>query len=124
MDSRIRPARVGLVDSDRAHRSYVKDAVATGRAAAGALAKANEVRRGRAQLKRELAAGRVEIERVISDPPACAQTAILRDLLLAVPRVGPTRADRALARSQITATKTVAGLSERQRAALIQLLPL
>jgi hypothetical protein len=90
----------------------------------GALAKANEVRRERARLKRELAAGRVEFERVISDPPACARTAILRDLLLAVPRVGPVRADRALARCQITPTKTVADLSDRQRAALIQLLPL
>jgi len=90
----------------------------------GALAKANEVRRERARLKRELATGRVEFERVISDPPACAQTAILRDLLLAVPRVGPARADRALARCQISPNKTVAGLSDRQRAALIQLLPL
>jgi hypothetical protein len=90
----------------------------------GALAKANEVRCERAQLKRELAAGRVEFERVISDPPACAQTAMVRDLLLAIHRVGPTRADRALARCQITANKKVAALSRRQRAALIQLLPL
>ena len=90
----------------------------------GALAKANEVRRERAQLKRELAAGWVELERVLSDPPICAQTAMVRDLLLAVSRVGPARADRALARCQIAANKTVASLSKRQRAALIKLLPL
>lgn len=71
----------------------------------GALAKANEVRSERAQLKRELAAGRVEFERVISDPPAYAQTAMVRDLLMALPKVGPTRADRALTRCQISANK-------------------
>jgi hypothetical protein len=89
-----------------------------------ALAKANQVRCERAQLKRELAAGRVEIEVVISDPPAFAQRAILRDLLLALPKVGPTRADRALTRCQISANKTVDALSDRQRVALIELLPL
>ena len=90
----------------------------------GALGKANDVRRERAQLKRELSAGRVEFERVISDPPPCAQTALVRDLLLALPGVGPTRADRALIRSRISTNKTIAHLSDRQRAALIQLLPL
>lgn len=89
-----------------------------------ALEKANEVRCRRAQLKRELAAGQVEFERLISDPPAYAQAAILRDLLLALPKVGPTRADRALTRCQISANKTVAALSDRQRVALIDLLPL
>jgi hypothetical protein len=61
---------------------------------------------------------------VLCDPPACAQTAMLRDLLLALPKVGPARVDRALARCKVTDTKTVAGLSDRQRTALIQLLPL
>jgi len=89
-----------------------------------ALAKANEVRSERAQLKRELAAGRIQLARVLDDPPACAENAMLRDLLLALPKVGPSRVNRALSRCQITDTKTIAGLSDRQRAALIQLLPL
>ena len=89
-----------------------------------ALAKANEVRRQRARLKRELAAGQLEFAGVLCDPPAYAQTAIVRDLLLALPKVGPARANRALARCQITDTKTFASLSDRQRAALLRLLPL
>jgi hypothetical protein len=87
-----------------------------------ALAKANEVRVARAQLKRELAAGRVELARLVAEPPACVQTAKLRELLLAVPRIGPVGADRVLARCRIAHAKTIAGLSERQRAELVELL--
>jgi hypothetical protein len=84
-----------------------------------ALAKANEVRVARAQLKRELAAGRIELARLVAEPPACVQTAKVRELLLAVPRIGPVGADRALARCRIAHAKTIAGLSERQRAELV-----
>jgi hypothetical protein len=89
-----------------------------------ALAKANEVRSERARLKRDLSAGRVELAHLLGEPPACAQTAMVRDLLLAVQKVGPVRADRALANCRISGNKTLAGLSDRQRAALLQLLPL
>jgi hypothetical protein len=88
----------------------------------GALEKANAVRVARAQLKRELAAGRTQLAWVLSDPPAYTRTATLRDLLLAVPKLGPTRVDRALARCRIASAKTVAGLSERQRTEVIELL--
>src|SRR5579864_6328234 len=57
----------------------------------GALEKANEVRSARAQLKRDIAAGKTDIVRVLSDPPVCAQTAMVRDLLLAVRKIGPAR---------------------------------
>jgi hypothetical protein len=87
-----------------------------------ALAKANEVRVARARLKRGVAAGRIELARVLADPPACALTAKVRELLLVVPRIGPVRADRALARCRIAHTKKLGGLSDRQRAELIELL--
>jgi hypothetical protein len=87
-----------------------------------ALAKANEVRLARARLKRDLTAGRIELARVLNDPPPCAQTAKLRDLLLAVPKIGPARVNRTLAHCRIADSKTIAGLSDRQRAVLIQLL--
>jgi hypothetical protein len=87
-----------------------------------ALARANEVRLARAQLKRELAAGAIELAQVLSAPPASAQTAKLRELLLAVPRIGPARVHRALAHCRIAETKTVVGLSDRQRAELIEFL--
>ena len=87
-----------------------------------ALAKANEVRVARAQLKRGVAAGRIELARVVADPPTCVQTAKVRELLLVVPRIGPARADRVLARCRIAYAKTVGGLSDRQRAELVELL--
>jgi hypothetical protein len=87
-----------------------------------ALARANEVRVARAQLKRELAAGTIELAQLLSVPPASAERAKVEELLLAVPRIGPARAQRALAHCRIAETKTVAGLSDRQRAELIDFL--
>jgi hypothetical protein len=84
-----------------------------------ALAKANQVRSARAQLKRDLAAGSLALARVLADPPPCAHTARVRDLLVAGPGIGPARAGRALSHCRIAEAKTVAGLSGRQRAALI-----
>lgn len=88
----------------------------------GALAQANEVRRGRAQLKRDLASGSLTLVQVLSDPPVFARTAKLRVLLLACPKVGPAKAERVLSRCRIGPAKTIAGLSERQRAELLDLL--
>jgi len=87
-----------------------------------ALAKANEVRLARARLKRQLSAGSLELAQLLSGPPPCAETAKLRDLLLAVPRMGPAKVRRTLTHCRIAESKTVAGLSDRQRAELIELL--
>ena len=89
-----------------------------------ALERANQVRVERARLKRELATGRIELAGVLSNPPACAHNAMLRDLLLALPGVGPARVNRALNRCRISDNTTLAGLSDRQRDALLQRLPL
>jgi hypothetical protein len=86
-----------------------------------ALRNANEIRSGRARLKKELAAGRVRIEEVLARPPDCVQTAKVYDLLLALPRVGPARATRTLSCCRIAPSKTVGGLTERQRGELIGL---
>jgi hypothetical protein len=87
-----------------------------------ALAYANEIRSARAQLKRDLLAGRVELPEVLSEPPVCAQTAMVRDLLLASPGIGPRKADRALSHSGIPQSKAVISLSSRQRASLVEFL--
>src|SRR5438093_7693845 len=63
-----------------------------------ALRQANEIRIGRAQLKQELATGRVRIEEILAQPPEFAKTAKVYDLLLALPKIGPAKG-RALARS-------------------------
>lgn len=82
---------------------------------------ANEIRIGRARLKRELASGTVRIEDVIAAPPELATTAKVYDLLLALPKVGPAKAARSLTRCRIAPSKTLAGLTDRQRHELIGL---
>jgi hypothetical protein len=87
-----------------------------------ALAKANQVRSARAELKHDLAAGTAVLANILAEPPPCARGARVRDLLLAVPGLGPARTRRLLAHCQIAETKTVAVLTGRQRVALIDLL--
>ena len=85
-----------------------------------ALGRANEVRRCRADLKRDLAAGTLSIVTVLTDPPAYAETANVRQLLLALPKFGPVKTRRLLTNCRISENKTVGRLSDRQRAALIE----
>ena len=53
-----------------------------------ALARANEIRSQRAQLKRDLKAGRHSIQQLLMDPPPYLETAKVFDMLLAVPKYG------------------------------------
>jgi hypothetical protein len=87
-----------------------------------ALARANAVRGQRAQLKRDLKAGRCTIAEILADPPVFVQTAKVAELLLAVPRYGPVHVNKLLARCRIAQSKTIGGLSERQRDELATLL--
>jgi len=84
-----------------------------------ALSRANEVRVLRAQLKRDLKAGRVSIGALLLDPPACLGAAKVFDMLLAVPKYGRVKANRILNQCRISPSKTIGGLSERQRAELV-----
>ncbi|MHB2000364.1 MAG: integration host factor, actinobacterial type [Solirubrobacteraceae bacterium] len=87
-----------------------------------ALARANDIRTQRAKIKRELRAGRLSIDRLLLDPPSCIDTAKVFDLLLAVPRYGRVKVNKILAHCRISPSKTIGGLSERQRAELVMLL--
>ncbi len=87
-----------------------------------ALRRANEIRVRRAQLKKDLKAGTVKIEEVLRDPPAYVETAKVIDILMAVPKFGRVKAARFLNQCRISQSKTVGGLSERQRAELVSLL--
>jgi len=86
------------------------------------LALANVVRTQRAQVKRDLKAGRVAIHTLLLDPPAFLETAKVFDVLLAVPTFGRVRVHRLLTQCRISPSKTIGGLSERQRDALVELL--
>ncbi len=84
-----------------------------------ALARANDVRTRRARIKRDLKAGRVQIHGLLLDPPECLQTAKVMDILLAVPKYGRVKANRILTHCRISPSKTIGGLSERQRDELV-----
>src|SRR6476659_1822340 len=86
-----------------------------------ALNRANEIRVRRAQLKRDLKAGQRRIEDVIGDPPEYVLTAKVYDMLVAVPRLGRVKVGRLLTQCRISQSKTVGGLSERQRSELLEL---
>ncbi len=87
-----------------------------------ALRRANEIRTRRAQLKRDLKAGRVSITGIIDDPPDFMLTAKVFDVLMAVPKYGKVKATRYLNHCRISQGKTIGGLSDRQRSELLELL--
>jgi len=86
-----------------------------------ALKRANDIRVRRAQLKKDLKDGRVRVETILSNPPEYVETAKVFDILMAVPKFGRVKAARFLNQCRISQSKTVGGLSERQRAELIAL---
>jgi hypothetical protein len=86
-----------------------------------ALKRANHIRVRRAQLKKDLKDGRAQIEDILLDPPDWVSTAKVFDMLMAVPKFGRVKAARLLNQCRISQSKTVGGLSERQRAELVGL---
>src|SRR5947209_14198933 len=80
-----------------------------------ALRMANRVRCCRAQLKRDLKARRVDGRDVLLEPPDYLLTARVWDVLMALPRWGRTRVNRVFTSYRVSPSKTVGGLSERQR---------
>jgi hypothetical protein len=87
-----------------------------------ALHRANEIRSARAQLKRDLKAGRLAIHELLTEPPPYVETAKVLDLLLAVPKYGRVKAHKVLTQCRISPSKTIGGLSQRQRGELVALL--
>ena len=84
-----------------------------------ALRRANEIRSARAKLKRDLKAGKAQIERLLLDPPDYVLSAKAFDMILAVPKYGRVKANKILTQCRISPSKTIGGLSERQRAELV-----
>lgn len=80
-----------------------------------ALDLANSIRTYRADLKRDIKAEKVSVAELLTDPPREICTMKVYDLLLAMPKVGRVKANKALQRSRTSPSKTVEGLSSRQR---------
>lgn len=87
-----------------------------------ALKSANAIRTKRATLKKDLKAGRIEIHGLILDPPEWLATAHMFDLMLATPKFGRVKVNRILNQCRISPSKTVGGLSERQRTEVVSYL--
>lgn len=83
-----------------------------------ALRQANKIRLARAELKRQIAQGRLSAALVILESPEEANTWAVRDLLLSQRRWGNQRCRKFLAELQIPERKQIGTLTPRQRRAL------
>ena len=87
-----------------------------------ALERANQVRLARAELKRRVADGEVDVAAVILECPWEAQSMAISDLLMSQRRWGQTRCRKFLAQIPLSENKTVGSLTERQSRRLAELL--
>ncbi len=87
-----------------------------------ALHRANEVRLARAELKRRVGTGEVNVADVIVESPWEAESMAVADLLMSQRRWGHQRCRKILGQVPVSETKTVGTLTERQRHALADLL--
>jgi hypothetical protein len=87
-----------------------------------ALARANEVRLARAELKRQVAEGEISAAHVILECPWEAASMTVSDLLTSQRRWGSTRCRKLLQSVPMSENKTVGSMTERQRNALAGLL--
>lgn len=87
-----------------------------------ALNRANEIRTERANLKRDLKAGRRSVHDMILEPPEWLETMKMFDLLLAAPKYGRVKVNKILQQCRISPSKTVGGLSQRQRTEIVSML--
>src|SRR4051812_21398145 len=87
-----------------------------------ALARANEVRLARAQLKRRIAKGEISVADVVLTCLWEAQSMTIADLLMSQRRWGTTRCRKLLQCIPVSETKEVGSMTARQRQALCDLL--
>ena len=73
-------------------------------------------------LKRDLKAGKVSIHDLLLEPPEYVHSAKVFDLLLAVPKYGRVKVNKVLQLCRISPSKTIGGLSPRQRTELVSML--
>lgn len=84
-----------------------------------ALERANEIRSERAQLKRDLKAGKANARELLRDPPEWLCTMKVVDMLIALPKIGRVKANKYLNRCRLSPSKTIGGMSVRQRQELL-----
>lgn len=88
-----------------------------------ALERAHTIRRRRARLKLDVRAARVDVVALLLETPDWMESMRLYDLLMAMPKVGRVKANRVLRDTGISPSKTLGGLSPRQRSEIVSRLP-
>lgn len=83
-----------------------------------ALERANKVRLARADLKRRIATGELDVADVILDCPWEAESMAVGDLLMSQRRWGHTRCRKFLAHIPMSEQKTIGSMTDRQRRTL------
>ncbi|HWD11074.1 MAG TPA: hypothetical protein VG366_04465 [Solirubrobacteraceae bacterium] len=87
-----------------------------------ALERANKVRLARAELKRRIATGELDVTAVILECPWEADSMAVADLLVSQRRWGQTRCRKFLSQVPMSEKKTVGSMTERQRRTLAAML--
>ena len=85
-----------------------------------ALALANRVRTARREAKGDVREGRVSAAVIVRDPGPLVEGMKLEDLLLAIPRVGAWKAMGIMGRAGVAPSRTLGGLTARQRWAVCE----
>ena len=87
-----------------------------------ALERANQVRLARAELKRRIATGEIDIAEVLLDCPWEADSMAVADLLMSQRRWGQTRCRKFLSQLSMSEKKTIGSMTDRQRQTLVAML--
>src|SRR6267378_2144353 len=87
-----------------------------------ALERANQVRLARADLKRRVAVGELDVADVILECPWEADSMAVADLLMSQRRWGQTRCRKFLSQIPMSEKKTIGSMTERQRRTLAAML--
>lgn len=87
-----------------------------------ALKRANAIRTYRSELKVRLKRGQTPAREHVLSPASELETMKVFELLLAAPKVGRVKANKIISRAKISPSKTLGGLTERQRRELLAVL--
>lgn len=82
------------------------------------LLRANAIRTARSHCKRDMKAGKVDPLDVLAAPPECMANMDVYEFLMALPKVGRTKAQHTLRTARVGFTRKLGSLTERERLAI------
>lgn len=103
-------------------RTIVKNQNSSGRQNMRALEQANKIRLARAEIKRRIAKGDVEVAEILLEPADEIAGMEISELLTSQKRWGTTRCTKFMDSVGLSESKTIRSLTERQRSAVAAVL--